>query len=49
ALLPFMDYRNKRETYKAAILKRCSMRVKCYVETDAGFKPTQSKVRLANV
>ncbi|XP_045808734.1 structural maintenance of chromosomes flexible hinge domain-containing protein GMI1 isoform X2 [Trifolium pratense] len=47
-LLPFMDYRNKRETYKAAILKRCSMRVKCYVETDAGFKPTQSKTDLAH-
>ncbi|KAK2453121.1 En/Spm transposon [Trifolium repens] len=47
-LLPFMDYRNKRETYKAGILKRCSMRVKCYVETDAGFKPTQSKTDLAH-
>ncbi|GAU21117.1 hypothetical protein TSUD_10340 [Trifolium subterraneum] len=47
-LLPFMDYRNKRETNKAAVLKRCSMRVKCYVETDAGFKPTQSKTDLAH-
>ncbi|XP_020206099.1 structural maintenance of chromosomes flexible hinge domain-containing protein GMI1 isoform X2 [Cajanus cajan] len=46
-LLPFMDLRNKRGT-KAEILKRCSLRVKCFIETDGGFKPTLSKTDLAH-
>ncbi|XP_004498513.1 structural maintenance of chromosomes flexible hinge domain-containing protein GMI1 [Cicer arietinum] len=49
SFLPFMDFRNKRvNSHRASILKRCSMRVKCYVETDAGFKPIQSKMDLAH-
>ncbi|KAI5394106.1 structural maintenance of chromosomes flexible hinge domain-containing protein GMI1 isoform X3 [Lathyrus oleraceus] len=47
--LPFMDFRNKRvSSSRGSILKRCSLRVKCFVETDAGFKPTQSKTDLAH-
>ncbi|CAI8605727.1 unnamed protein product [Vicia faba] len=47
--LPFMDFRSKRvNSSRASILKRCSLRVKCFVETDAGFKPTQSKTDLAH-
>ncbi|XP_058724701.1 structural maintenance of chromosomes flexible hinge domain-containing protein GMI1 isoform X2 [Vicia villosa] len=47
--LPFMDFRNKRLSgSRGSILKRCSLRVKCFVETDAGFKPTQSKTDLAH-
>ncbi|XP_061340120.1 uncharacterized protein LOC133286688, partial [Gastrolobium bilobum] len=45
--LPFMDLRNKKGN-KANILKRCSLRVKCFIETDAGFKPTLSKTDLAH-
>ncbi|KAK9292711.1 hypothetical protein L1049_020690 [Liquidambar formosana] len=46
ALLPFMELTKK----KAQILKRikrCCFRVKCFIETDAGFKPTTSKNDLA--
>ncbi|CAK8570173.1 unnamed protein product [Lathyrus sativus] len=47
--LPFMDFRNKRvNSSRGSILRRCSLRVKCFVETDAGFKPTQSKTDLAH-
>ncbi|XP_027332090.1 structural maintenance of chromosomes flexible hinge domain-containing protein GMI1 [Abrus precatorius] len=45
--LPFMDSRNKKGI-KAQILKRCSRRVKCFIETDGGFKPTLSKTDLAH-
>ncbi|KAF7830720.1 structural maintenance of chromosomes flexible hinge domain-containing protein GMI1 [Senna tora] len=46
-VLPFMDLRNKKGN-RAQILKRCSLRVKCFIETDAGFKPTPSKTDLAH-
>ncbi|KHN14095.1 hypothetical protein glysoja_033322 [Glycine soja] len=46
-LLPLMDFRNKKGI-KAQILKRCSQRVKCFIETDGGFKPTLSKTDLAH-
>ncbi|XP_050387770.1 structural maintenance of chromosomes flexible hinge domain-containing protein GMI1 [Argentina anserina] len=45
-LLPFMDMKQKRGTL-AQLLKRCCMRVKCFIETDAGFNPTRSKTDLA--
>ncbi|KAK2635775.1 hypothetical protein Ddye_030567 [Dipteronia dyeriana] len=45
-LLPFMDFRQKKGD-KASLLKRCSMRVKCFIDTDAGFNPTHSKTDLA--
>ncbi|KAJ9172218.1 hypothetical protein P3X46_015483 [Hevea brasiliensis] len=45
--LPFMESRQKKGD-KAYLLKRCSLRVKCYVETDAGFNPTPSKTDLAH-
>ncbi|KAK3229718.1 hypothetical protein Dsin_001599 [Dipteronia sinensis] len=44
-LLPFMDFRQKKGD-KASLLKRCSMRVKCFIDTDAGFNPTHSKTDL---
>ncbi|KAK7272945.1 hypothetical protein RIF29_13990 [Crotalaria pallida] len=46
-LLPFMDFRNRKGN-KAQLLKRCCLRVKCFIETDAGFKPTPSKTDLAS-
>ncbi|KAF9592428.1 hypothetical protein IFM89_014918 [Coptis chinensis] len=45
--LPFMDFRQRRGD-RAQVLKRCSMRIKCFVETDAGFNPTPSKTDLAH-
>jgi len=44
--LPFMEakYRKGR---KAEFFRRCCKRVKCFVETDAGFSPTLSKTDLA--
>ncbi|KAK4277570.1 hypothetical protein QN277_015548 [Acacia crassicarpa] len=46
-LLPFMDLRNKKGN-RAHQLKRCCLRVKCFIETDGGFKPTPSKTDLAH-
>ncbi|XWS37991.1 hypothetical protein CRYUN_Cryun19dG0092200 [Craigia yunnanensis] len=46
ALLPFMDLR-QRKGDKSHLLKRCCLRVKCFVETDAGFNPMPSKTDLA--
>ncbi|XP_060675499.1 structural maintenance of chromosomes flexible hinge domain-containing protein GMI1 isoform X2 [Ziziphus jujuba] len=45
--LPFMDFANKKGD-KADLLKRCCRRVKCFIETDAGFNPTPSKTDLAH-
>ncbi|XVF10079.1 hypothetical protein REPUB_Repub07fG0152300 [Reevesia pubescens] len=47
ALLPFMDLR-QRKGDKSQLLKRCCLRVKCFVETDAGFNPVPSKTDLAH-
>ncbi|XP_057463870.1 structural maintenance of chromosomes flexible hinge domain-containing protein GMI1 [Actinidia eriantha] len=44
--LPFMEPRQKKGD-KAQILKRCCPRVKCFIDTDAGFNPTPSKTDLA--
>ncbi|KAI3895008.1 hypothetical protein MKW92_036795 [Papaver armeniacum] len=44
--LPFMDL-EYRTGDRAELLKRCSLRVKCFVDTDAGFNPTPSKNDLA--
>ncbi|KAJ4954884.1 hypothetical protein NE237_011667 [Protea cynaroides] len=46
-MLPFMEPKQKRGD-KAQLLKRCCRRVKCFVETDAGFNPTPSKTDLAH-
>ncbi|KNA17555.1 hypothetical protein SOVF_078860 [Spinacia oleracea] len=45
-LLPFMKPKQKRGA-KVQILKRCCSRVKCFVDTDAGFNPVPSKTDLA--
>ncbi|XP_071686179.1 structural maintenance of chromosomes flexible hinge domain-containing protein GMI1 [Rutidosis leptorrhynchoides] len=45
--LPFMDLRHKKGD-KAQVLKRSCMRVKCFIETDAGFSPTPSKTDFAH-
>ncbi|KAL9250225.1 Structural maintenance of chromosomes flexible hinge domain-containing protein [Drosera capensis] len=45
--LPFMAPKLKRGD-KAQILKRCWPRVKCFVDTDAGFTPTASKTDLSH-
>ncbi|XP_026437890.1 structural maintenance of chromosomes flexible hinge domain-containing protein GMI1-like [Papaver somniferum] len=44
--LPFMDLEH-RTGDKAELLRRCSLRVKCLVDTDAGFNPTPPKNDLA--
>ncbi|KAI3880902.1 hypothetical protein MKX03_032727 [Papaver bracteatum] len=44
--LPFMDLEHRMGD-RAELLKRCSLRVKCFVDTDAGFNPTPSKSDLA--
>ncbi|XP_044961503.1 LOW QUALITY PROTEIN: structural maintenance of chromosomes flexible hinge domain-containing protein GMI1-like [Hordeum vulgare subsp. vulgare] len=44
--LPFMEPKQSKGQ-KAELLKRCCKRVKCFVETDAGFNPTLSKTDLA--
>ncbi|TVU00155.1 hypothetical protein EJB05_54466 [Eragrostis curvula] len=44
--LPFMEPKY-RKGQKAEFFKRCCKRVKCFVETDAGFYPTLSKNDLA--
>ncbi|KAF3955649.1 hypothetical protein CMV_019150 [Castanea mollissima] len=33
---------------KSHLLKRCCLRVKCFIDTDAGFNPTPSKTDLAH-
>ncbi|KAF8379724.1 hypothetical protein HHK36_029171 [Tetracentron sinense] len=52
--LPFMEPR-QRKGDRGQVLKRCCLRVKCFVdfvvivaETDAGFNPTPSKTDLAH-
>ncbi|KAL3521653.1 hypothetical protein ACH5RR_019802 [Cinchona calisaya] len=45
-LLPFMEPKQKKGD-RGQILKRCCYRVKCFIDTDAGFKPTPSKTDLA--
>nr|XP_010915961.1 structural maintenance of chromosomes flexible hinge domain-containing protein GMI1 [Elaeis guineensis] len=45
--LPFMEAK-QRKGDKGQLLKRCCKRVKCFVETDAGFSPTPSKTDLAH-
>ncbi|KAM1976756.1 hypothetical protein ACFX15_041359 [Malus domestica] len=47
ALLPFMEFKQKKGD-RAHLLKRCCLRVKCFIETDAGFNPTPSKNDLAH-
>ncbi|KAK3419544.1 hypothetical protein EUGRSUZ_G00111 [Eucalyptus grandis] len=42
-LLPFMERHKKGD--KAHLFRRSFFRVKCFIETDAGFSPTPSKVR----
>ncbi|KAK9994804.1 hypothetical protein SO802_024507 [Lithocarpus litseifolius] len=45
--LPFMEFRHKKGD-KSHLLKRCCLRVKCFIDTDAGFNPTPSKTDLAH-
>ncbi|XP_048139026.1 structural maintenance of chromosomes flexible hinge domain-containing protein GMI1 isoform X2 [Rhodamnia argentea] len=45
-LLPFMEERRKRGD-KAHLFRRSFFRVKCFIDTDAGFSPTPSKTDLA--
>ncbi|XP_059434267.1 structural maintenance of chromosomes flexible hinge domain-containing protein GMI1 [Corylus avellana] len=47
AWLPFMESTPKKRD-RAHLLKRCCLRVKCFIETDAGFNPTPSKTDLAH-
>ncbi|KAI3731384.1 hypothetical protein L1987_62572 [Smallanthus sonchifolius] len=47
AWLPFMDFRQRKEG-RSQVLKRSRMRVKCFIETDAGFIPTPSKTDFAH-
>ncbi|KAD2805557.1 hypothetical protein E3N88_38934 [Mikania micrantha] len=47
AWLPFMDFRQRKED-RSQVLKRSCMRVKCFIETDAGFNPTPSKTDFAH-
>ncbi|XP_076956872.1 structural maintenance of chromosomes flexible hinge domain-containing protein GMI1-like [Bidens hawaiensis] len=48
AWLPFMDFRQRSINRSQVFLKRSSMRVKCFIETDAGFSPTPSKTDFAH-
>ncbi|KAL5697408.1 hypothetical protein ACHQM5_030725 [Ranunculus cassubicifolius] len=41
--LPFMEPKQRKGT-KGQVLKKCSMRVKCFIDTDAGFNPNNHKV-----
>ncbi|XP_059304587.1 structural maintenance of chromosomes flexible hinge domain-containing protein GMI1 isoform X2 [Lycium ferocissimum] len=45
--LPFMEPKASKSD-RADVLKRCCFRVKCFIETDAGFNPTPSKTDLAH-
>ncbi|KAH9724074.1 Structural maintenance of chromosomes flexible hinge domain-containing protein GMI1 [Citrus sinensis] len=47
AWLPLMDLR-QRKGEKAHLLKKFCLRVKCFIDTDAGFNPTPSKTDLAH-
>ncbi|KAL9436957.1 hypothetical protein AB3S75_022908 [Citrus x aurantiifolia] len=47
AWLPLMDLR-QRKGEKAQLLKKFCLRVKCFIDTDAGFNPTPSKTDLAH-
>ncbi|XP_050237468.1 structural maintenance of chromosomes flexible hinge domain-containing protein GMI1 isoform X2 [Mercurialis annua] len=47
ARLPFMEF-NQKKGDRAHLLKRFCSRVKCFIETDAGFSPTPSKTDLAH-
>ncbi|KAK9049166.1 hypothetical protein SSX86_031867 [Deinandra increscens subsp. villosa] len=44
AWLPFMDFKHRKDM----VLKRSRMRVKCFIETDAGFNPKPSKTDFAH-
>ncbi|KAL8537992.1 hypothetical protein ACS0TY_000080 [Phlomoides rotata] len=46
ALLPFMEAKQKKGD-KGHALKRICSRVKCFIDTDAGFNPTPHKTDLA--
>ncbi|MFS7961720.1 hypothetical protein Hanom_Chr08g00718411 [Helianthus anomalus] len=48
AWLPFMDFRQRKTDISQVFLKRSCMRVKCFIEMDAGFSPTPSKTDLAH-
>ncbi|KAK2650840.1 hypothetical protein Ddye_018329 [Dipteronia dyeriana] len=43
ALLPFMHFRQKKGDI-TSLLKRCSMIVKCFIDTDTSFDPMHSKL-----
>ncbi|KAL4204772.1 hypothetical protein AMTRI_Chr01g133770 [Amborella trichopoda] len=45
--LPFMEPKHWKGD-RVQMLKRCYLRVKCFVETDAGFSPTPYKTDLAH-
>ncbi|XP_060971263.1 structural maintenance of chromosomes flexible hinge domain-containing protein GMI1 isoform X1 [Cannabis sativa] len=47
AWLPFMDLRHKKGS-AAQSLKKCCLRVKCFIDADAGINPTPSKTDLAH-
>ncbi|KAJ4726669.1 Protein defective in meristem silencing 3 [Melia azedarach] len=47
AWLPFMDLRHRKGD-KAHLLKKFCLRVKCFIDTDAGFNPTPAKTDLAH-
>ncbi|KAI7749941.1 hypothetical protein M8C21_002599, partial [Ambrosia artemisiifolia] len=48
AWLPFMDFRQRKTDRSQVFLKKSCMRVKCFIETDAGFSPTPSKTDFAH-
>ncbi|KAJ0897919.1 putative histidine kinase/HSP90-like ATPase superfamily [Helianthus annuus] len=48
AWLPFMDFRLKKIDRSQVFFKRSCMRVKCFIDTDAGFSPTPSKTDFAH-
>ncbi|KAJ0765096.1 putative histidine kinase/HSP90-like ATPase superfamily [Helianthus annuus] len=48
AWLPFMDFRQKKIDRSQVFFKRSCMRVKCFIDTDAGFSPTPSKTDFAH-
>lgn len=47
AWLPFMEPK-QRKGVRGLMLKRCCCRVKCFIDTDAGFSPTTSKTDVAH-
>ncbi|XP_021977542.1 structural maintenance of chromosomes flexible hinge domain-containing protein GMI1 [Helianthus annuus] len=48
AWLPFMDFRQRKTDRSQVFVKKSCMRVKCFIETDAGFSPTPSKTDFAH-